>query len=65
MTLIFVKNHAVFIKPFWYYWKVLSGFADHNISVFDWRIHVIAIYIVAKCTSLNKKEEVINKNVEK
>ena len=65
MTLIFVKSHAVFIKSFWYYWKVLSGFTDHYISVFDWRIHVIAIYIVAKCTNVNKKEQDINKNVEK
>ena len=39
--------------------------ADHNMSVFVWRIHSIVICIVAKCRSFYKKNEIINKNVEK
>ena len=63
-TYIYVKNHVVFVKPFWYYRKVMSESADHNIIVFVWRIDSIAMCIVAKYSTFNKKKDIVNKNVE-
>ena len=66
MHLICVKKHVVFIKPFWYYYKGVSESADHNASVFAGRIHSTVMCIVAECSSFNeKKEKIINENVEK
>ena len=60
MTLACVKNRVVFIKPFWYYCKVMSESTDADISIFSWRIHSIVICIVAKCiVSIKRKRSLI------
>ena len=59
MELIRIKNHVVFIKPFWCYCKDMSESTGHNIKFFVWRIHSIVICKVAKCSSFNKKKNII------
>ena len=39
--------------------------ANHNIRVFVRKIYIIVIYIVAQCSSFNKRKEVVDKNLEK
>ena len=41
----------------------MSESVDHNISVFIWKIGIIVIYIITKCSSFNKRDH--NKNAEK
>ena len=65
MALIWVNNHVVFIKPFWYYHKVMSESVDHNISVFVWGMHSIFFCMVATCSTFNKTKKIINENVWK
>ena len=59
MELIRIKKHVVFIKPFWCYCKDMSESTGHNIKFFVWRIHSIVICKVAKCSSFNKKKNII------
>ena len=40
MAFIWVKNSVFFIKPFRYYWNIMSKRVDHKISIYIWGICV-------------------------
>ena len=67
MTPIWVKNHAVFKKPFRYYWKVISESADHGITVLSEECMALSSLQVwwFQQKKKNVKKNVENKNVEK